>query len=158
MLNPRETKFLKNLSEQEICELREAFDIFDDDSDGSITKEKLHLLLSSLKQFSSEDEYNKLIETIGIKNCNRIDFNQFLIMMAKKTQNTQVNDEKYLKKLFDALDKNHNGRISIHEIRYIVKNSNSNISKQEIEFLIEKVDSDGDGLISFDEFLSFMQN
>ena len=111
-----------------------------------------------MKQFSSEDEYNKLIETIGIKNCNRIDFNQFLIMMAKKTQNTQVNDEKYLKKLFDALDKNHNGRISIHEIRYIVKNSNSNISKQEIEFLIEKVDSDGDGLISFDEFLSFMQN
>ena len=46
MLNPRESKFLKNLSEQEICELREAFDIFDDDSDGSITKEKLHLLLS----------------------------------------------------------------------------------------------------------------
>ena len=31
MLNPRESKFLKNLSEQEICELREAFDIFDDE-------------------------------------------------------------------------------------------------------------------------------
>ena len=158
MLNKRESKFLRNLSEQEICELREAFDIFDDDSDGSISKEKLHLLLSSLKQFTNENEYKKLIESAGMNNLNRIDFNQFLIMMAKKTQNNQVNDEKYLKKLFNVLDKNNNGRISIHEIRYIVSHSNSNISEQEIDFLIEKADSDGDGLISFDEFLTFMQN
>ena len=33
-----------------------------------------------------------------MNNLNRIDFNQFLIMIAKKTQNNQVNDEKYLKK------------------------------------------------------------
>ena len=158
MLNPREKKFLRNLSEQEICELREAFDIFDDDSDGSISKEKLHLLLSSLKQFLTESEYNKLIETTGMNNTDRIDFNQFLIIIAKKTQNNQANDEKHLRKLFDELDKNHNGRISIQEIRYIVTHSNENISEQEIEFLIEKADDDGDGLISFDEFLAFMEN
>ena len=108
--------------------------------------------------FSSEDEYNKLIETIGIKNCNRIDFNQFLIMMAKKTQNTQVNDEKYLKKLFDALDKNHNGRISIHEIRYIVTHSNENLSEKDIEIIMKEADTDQDGYISFEEFMMIMKN
>ena len=41
MLNPRESEFIRKLSEQEICELREAFNIFDDNSDGSISKNKL---------------------------------------------------------------------------------------------------------------------
>ena len=46
MLNPKESEFIRKLSEQEICELREAFNIFDDNSDGNINKNKLHLLLS----------------------------------------------------------------------------------------------------------------
>ena len=56
------------------------------------------------------------------------------------------------------MDRNKNGRISIHEIRYIVRNSNENISEEEIELLIKEVDTDGDGLISFDEFLVFMKS
>ena len=158
MLNPRESEFLQNLSEQEICELREAFNIFDDNSDGSISKDKLLLLLTSLKQYPTEKEYNKLIESIGMSGANKINFNQFLMMMAKRTQNIQINEENYLRKLFNLMDRNNNGRISIHEIRYIVTHSNENISEQEIEFLIKEADSDGDGLISFDEFLIFMQN
>ena len=158
MLNQRESEFIECLSEQEICELREAFNIFDDDSDGSISKDKLLLLLATLRQEPTEKEYNKLIESIGIGKSSKINFNQFLIIMAKKTQNIQINEEKYLRKLFNSMDRNNNGRISIHELRYIVTHSNENISEQEIEFLIKQADSDGDGLISYDEFLIFMQN
>ena len=81
-----------------------------------------------------------------------------MLIFAKLTQNTKINEERYLKKLFDNMDRNKNGRISIHEIRYIVRNSNENISEEEIELLIKEVDTDGDGLISFDEFLVFMKS
>ena len=64
----------------------------------------------------------------------------------------------YFQKLFDKMDRNKNGRISINEIRYIIRKSNENISEEEIELLIKEVDTDGDGLISFDEFLVFMKN
>ena len=158
MLNPKESEFIRKLSEQEICELREAFNIFDDNSDGNINKNKLHLLLLSLKQKPTENDYKNVLGSLGLDKKKKINFDQFLLIFAKLTQNTKINEERYLKKLFDNMDRNNNGRISIHEIRYIVRNSNENISEEEIELLIKEVDTDGDGLISFDEFLVFMKS
>ncbi len=158
MLNPRESEFIRKLSEQEICELREAFNIFDDNSDGSISKNKLHLLLKIFKQKPSENEYINAFESLGIRNKKKINFNEFLMIIAKLTQNTKINEQRYFQKLFDKMDRNKNGRISINEIRYIIRKSNENISEEEIELLIKEVDTDGDGLISFDEFLVFMKN
>ena len=48
--------------------------------------------------------------------------------MAMKLKNIKEDEDKYLKSLFSSLDRNNNGLISIHEIRYIVRNSNENIS------------------------------
>ena len=158
MLNPRESEFIRKLSEQEICELREAFNIFDDNSDGSISKNKLHLLLKIFKQKPSENEYINAFESLGIRNKKKMNFNEFLMIIAKLTQNTKINEQRYFQKLFDKMDRNKNGRISINEIRYIIRKSNENISEEEIELLIKEVDTDGDGLISFDEFLVFMKN
>ena len=158
MLNPKESEFIRKLSEQEICELREAFNIFDDNSDGSISKNKLHLLLKIFKQKPSENEYINAFESLGIRNKKKINFNEFLMIIAKLTQNTKINEQRYFQKLFDKMDRNKNGRISINEIRYIIRKSNENISEEEIELLIKEVDTDGDGLISFDEFLVFMKN
>ena len=158
MLNPRESEFIRKLSEQEICELREAFNIFDDNSDGSISKNKLHLLLKIFKQKPSENEYINAFESLGIRNKKKINFNEFLMIIAKLTQNTKINEQRYFQKLFDKMDRNKNGRISINEIRYIIRKSTENISEEEIELLIKEVDTDGDGLISFDEFLVFMKN
>ena len=158
MLNPKESEFIRKLSEQEICELREAFNIFDDNSDGNINKNKLYLLLLSLKQKPTENDYKNVLGSLGLDKKKKINFDQFLLIFAKLTQNTKINEERYLKKLFDNMDRNKNGRISIHEIRYIVRNSNENISEEEIELLIKEVDTDGDGLISFDEFLVFMKS
>ena len=158
MLDQEESEFIRKLSEQEICELREAFNIFDDNSDGRINKDKMLLLLSSLKQKLNKKDYGLLLENVGVGISNEIDFNQFLIMMAKLTKNLNKDDDKYLKNIFNYMDRNNNGKISIQEIRYIVTHSNENISEQEIEFLIKEADSDGDGLISYDEFLLFMKN
>ena len=158
MLDQEESEFIRKLSEQEICELREAFNIFDDNSDGRINKDKMLLLLSSLKQKLNKKDYGLLLENVGVGISNEIDFNQFLIMMAKLTKNLNKDDDKYLKNIFNYMDRNNNGKISIQEIRYIVTHSNENISEQEIEFLIKEADSDGDGLISYDEFLIFMKN
>ena len=41
----KENEFIQSLSEEEICELREAFNIFDVNSDGTINKDQLYLLL-----------------------------------------------------------------------------------------------------------------
>ena len=155
MLNTQESEFIQNLSEQEICELREAFNIFDKDSDGAIALDKLILLLKSLKQNPTQNEIKELAETFGNL---KINFNQFLIIMAKRIEKKNIDEDKYFRSLFDVMDRNKNGKISLEEIKYLISHSNVDISDEDIKFLTKEADSDGDGLISYDEFLIFMKD
>ena len=155
MLNTQESEIIQNLSEQEICELREAFNIFDKDSDGAIALDKLILLLKSLKQNPTQNEIKELAETFGNL---KINFNQFLIIMAKRIEKKNIDEDKYFRSLFDVMDRNKNGKISLEEIKYLISHSNVDISEEDIKFLTKEADSDGDGLISYDEFLIFMKD
>ena len=155
MLNNQESEIIQNLSEQEICELREAFNIFDKDSDGAIALDKLILLLKSLKQNLTQNEIKELAETFGNL---KINFNQFLIIMAKRIEKKNIDEDKYFRSLFDVMDRNKNGKISLEEIKYLISHSNVDISDEDIKFLTKEADSDGDGLISYDEFLIFMKD
>ena len=94
----------------------------------------------------------------GLDKNDQINFEQFLKILGKRVNTKKVDEDAYLRTLFNSMDRNENGMISIHEIRYIVLHSNEQISEKDLELLMEKVDSDGDGLISFEEFLSFMKN
>ena len=158
MSKKKEDEFIELLSEQEICELREAFNIFDTESEGSIGTNHLALLMNSLKQYPTQEEIAQIIKEIDINNEGRIYFNQFLKIMAKRIKNVKEDEDKYIKKLFSFLDRNNNGLISLHEIKYIVTHSSENISDRDIELLMKEADTDGDGLISFEEFMTIMKN
>ena len=152
----KEREFIELLSEQEICELHEAFNIFDIDSDGSIEKNQLGMVLNALKQYPTKEELNEIIKETG--NSNQIYFNQFLKIMAKRIKNIKEDEDKYLKNLFTQLDRNHNGLIQLHEIRYIVTHSEEKLTEKDIEIIMKEADTDGDGLISFEEFMMIMKN
>ena len=158
MAKNKEDQFIELLSEQEICELHEAFNIFDVESDGSIEINSLMMLLNSLRQYPTKEELDKIIKEIDVNNEGQIYFNQFLKIMAKRLKNRKKDENKYLKSLFSSLDRNNNGLISLHEIRYIVTHSNENISDKDIEIIMKEADTDGDGLISFEEFMIIMKN
>ena len=154
----KENEFVKLLSEEEICELREAFNIFDVNSEGTIDKDKLILLLFSLKQYPTKEELEETMKSLGLDKLDQINFDQFLKIMGKRINTKKVDEDIYFRNLFDSMDRNKNGMISIHEIRFIILHSNEDISEKELELLMNNVDSDNDGLISFEEFLSFMKN
>ena len=158
MSQKKEDEFIELLSEQEIYELREAFNIFDVESEGSIGTVHLGLLMNSLKQYPTQEEIKEIIKEIDVNNEGRIYFNQFLKIMAKRIKNVKEDEDKYIKKLFSFLDRNNNGLISLHEIKYIVTHSSENISDRDIELLMKEADTDGDGLISFEEFMTIMKN
>ena len=151
-------EFVKLISEEEICELREAFNIFDVNSEGTIDKDKLILLLFSLKQYPTKEELEETMKSQGLDKLDQINFDQFLKIMGKRMNTKKVDEDIYLRNLFDSMDRNKNGMISIHEIRFIILHSNEDISEKDLELLMNNVDSDNDGLISFEEFLSFMKN
>ena len=146
------------LSKQEICELHEAFNIFDVESNGSIKSNQLIMLMSALKQYPTEKELEDIIKEADINNEGKIYFNQFLKMIAKRLRNIKEDEDEYLKSLFSSLDPDNNGLISIREIKYIVTHSNENISEKDFEIIMKEADTDGDGLISLEEFMTIMKN
>ena len=158
MSKNKEDEFIELLSEQEICELHEAFNIFDVESDGSIDSKQLIILMNSLKQYPNQKELEKILNEFNIDKNGQIYFNQFLKIMAKRLKNIKEDEDRYLKNLFSSLYRNNNGLISIHEIRYIVTHSSENISEKDIETIMKEADTDGDGLISFEEFMTIMKN
>ena len=158
MSKSKEDEFIELLTEQEICELHEAFNIFDVESDGSINSKQLIILMNSLKQYPSKKELDKILEEFNIDKNDLIYFNQFLKIMAKRLKDIKEDEDRHLKNLFSSLDRNNNGLISIHEIRYIVTHSSENISEKDIETIMKEADTDGDGLISFEEFMTIMKN
>ena len=79
----KENDFIQFLSEEEICELREAFNIFDVNSEGTIDKDKLILLLFSLKQYPTKEELEETMKAQGLDKLEQINFDQFLKIIGK---------------------------------------------------------------------------
>ena len=60
------------------------------------------------------------------------------------------------KEAFDLFDLDKNGLISAYEIRKIMKDLGNKLSESEANEIITKFDRNGDGLISFEEFVTMI--
>ncbi|KAK3581943.1 hypothetical protein CHS0354_007065 [Potamilus streckersoni] len=66
-------------------------------------------------------------------------------------------EEQELKQTFELFDKNKDGRISSEELGCVLRTLGHSCSKQEIEDMIRNVDSNENGYVEFDEFLTMMR-
>jgi calmodulin len=57
---------------------------------------------------------------------------------------------------FDAFDKNGDGLVSIEELLTLMDRIGETLSRKEAEDALRRGDTDGDGQLSFDEFIAFM--
>ena len=63
---------------------------------------------------------------------------------------------KEYKEAFDLFDREHTGLIGPDEIYSLLKNFGNPTPKKEINKLMSEFDEDGDGKLSFDEFVTFL--
>merc|ERR1719210_2228243 len=105
---------------EQIAEFKEAFALFDKDSDGSITTSELGTVMRSLGQNPTEAELEDMINEVDVDGNGTIDFPEFLTLMARKMKDTDTEDE--LKEAFRVFDKDSNGYISAAELRHVMTN------------------------------------
>ena len=70
----------------------------------------------------------------------------------KKINSENKNHQSELRKVFATFDKNSDGFITKQELRDSLKNIRIFLSDKEVEEMVTKLDSNGDGLIDFEEF------
>ena len=140
------------LDENEINNLKKAFEAFDKVNDGQITFQELKEGLLQLKSdHINEEEIKRLFDSIDVDKNGRIDYSEFL---AATLQKVNYSKQERLLEAFHKFDKDDSGFITKDELISTLKASKS--QEKEIEEIIKAVDKNGDGNIDYMEFLELM--
>ena len=143
-----------NLTDQQICEFREAFHLFDKDGDGHITADELMVVLQSLGQSPTREQVDEMISEVDLDGNGEMEFEEFVKLMLKNMGPKE--DEAALREAFRLLDKDGSGGISREEMWDVLVSfkgvSGELVDKSDLNAMIAEADVDGDGTISFDEF------
>mmetsp|Transcript_34668 Transcript_34668/g.75674 ORF Transcript_34668/g.75674 Transcript_34668/m.75674 type:complete len:171 (+) Transcript_34668:39-551(+) len=142
------------LSEEEIEEIREAFNLFDTDGSGTIDPKELKAAMQSLGFEAKNQTIYQMIADIDKDGDGSIDFEEFLDMMTAKMSDKDTRED--IQKVFNLFDDDQTGKISLRNLKRVAKELGETMSDAELLEMIERADTDSDGEISPDEFYAIM--
>jgi centrin-3 len=147
------------MTEDEISDTKEAFDLFDTSRRGSIDMHAFDVALKAMGFEVTDDEATSMVEAVmetsGENYDGRITYSTFLEIIKQFT--AKRDPIAHLMKAFNLFDSDGTGKISVHNIENVAKKLGERLSQNEIEALISEFDRDQDGYIDRQEFLYIMQ-
>ena len=152
--NPK--NYEKNgLTEDEVIEIKEAFDLFDSDHSGTIDTEELKQALSNLGIDAKNQTLQNMMNDIDKNQSGTIDFNEFIELMTAKFSDKDTPED--LRKVFDLfIGDDTADKIEFKHLKRVAKELGENISDEELNEMIVRADTDRDGKVSFEEFFAIM--
>mmetsp|Transcript_4909 Transcript_4909/g.12229 ORF Transcript_4909/g.12229 Transcript_4909/m.12229 type:complete len:151 (-) Transcript_4909:199-651(-) len=139
----------------QIEEFKEAFALFDRDNSGTITADELGVIMKSLGKNPTDDELDAMIAEVDEDGSGEIEFPEFLALMAKKLQAADSIEE--MREAFQVFDRDKSGSVTAAELKHVMNNLGEIVTDDEVEEMIREADEDGDGELSFDDFLQFIR-
>jgi calmodulin len=133
-------------------ELKEAFDMFDEDGSKNISKEEFGNFMRKLGYRPTLVELQEMIDEVDKDKSGEIGFDEFKAIMTKTirdefTQNSSI-------EAFAVFDKSKSGKIKMEELKSILKNKGDQLMEdKEIDELLSYVPFDQDEQIDYKEFV-----
>ncbi|EGR28444.1 variant sh3 domain protein [Ichthyophthirius multifiliis] len=146
-------------SEQEIIQIKEAFDFFDKDGSGSIQIDELKAAMLSLGFQINEKRLEEIMNALDKDNTKSLEFEEFLDLMKKKINENDTTEKDYQQKIKSNEYKNKllHQKISFQMLKNIAVQIGENLQDDELIEMITKADKDKDGLVGFDDFKYIMK-
>ena len=143
----RETKKPK-FTEEQIEEIREAFNLFDTDGSGAIDYKELRNAMKALGFETKKEDMQKIIEEIDADGSGEIEFPEFMQMMTG--QMGKVDSYEEIMKLFAKFDTEGKGYIDFNNVKSIAKQLGETMSEDDLNNMI--VQAGTDGRVTSDQF------
>ena len=139
------------LTDKDISDMREAFDLFDSDGNGAISVDELYSAMESLGM-ESKGTIQQVLTRFDKNRSGDIDFDEFIDMMTDS--DFSVEDRASCKEVFDLFDDDKTGHITLDNLKKVAETIGANMSDLELMNIIKRVNVEETGEITFDEFFA----
>lgn len=133
-------------------ELKEVFRYFDGDGDGKISAIELRAYFASVGEYMSHEEAQGVIDDLDSDGDSLLDFQDFLRLMKKES-----GGDEDLKRAFEMYEmEKGSGRITPRSLQRMLHRLGDKKSLDDCEAMIQVYDTDGNGVLDFNEFHQMM--
>lgn len=87
-------------------------------------------------------------------NSGQVDYTEFI---ASFLDCSIYRNERFLKKEFEKLDQDKDGKLNKEDLSHIVRTDSISYGKIDLQSMIDEADLDGDGKIDYQEFLTLLR-
>ena len=112
------------LTEDEIEEIKEAFDLFDTDGSGAIDPKELKAAMQSLGFEAKNQTIFQMISDLDKNKSGTIDFEEFLDMMTARMSDKDTRED--IAKVFRLFDDDNTGTITLRNLRRVARDKPHN--------------------------------
>ena len=156
---------MKQLISKSISPLQ-AFQMFDQNNDGQISKQEFSTALTGMDIAISSDDMDILFLFVDIDGTGILEYKEFIGRLRRSGVKVRRKDEELiftlykaftmagltLRKAFEAFDSNGDNQISLKDMTDTLTSMGIVVAKETIEFVFNLADSSGDGQINYQEF------
>merc|ERR1711904_329926 len=142
------------LSEDEVLEMKEAFDLFDNDGSGAISVNELTSAMQSLGFDVKHAVVYNMVADLDADGSGEIEFGEFLDVMTAKISDKNTKEE--IDRIFKLFDKDRNGTLEADDLSRVCKELGEDMSEEDVREVIQRADLDGDGVVGLDDFYNVL--
>ncbi|KAJ6831264.1 putative calcium-binding protein CML7 [Iris pallida] len=138
----------KELTDEQVASMREAFSLFGTDGDGRIAPSELGILMRSLGGNPTQAQLKEIVSAESLVAL--FDFPRFLQLMRKHMRPEPF--DRQLRDAFKVLDKDSTGLVAVADLRHVQTSIGEKLEPQEFDEWIRDVDVSPDGTIRYEDF------
>lgn len=138
---------------EQVKEFQKAFVLFDKNKDGLVSQHELKKVLATLGYPTTEEQLLKLISVVSDPPPEDLDFDQFMLVFARRDSYHPV--EKNLL-FFEILDLHDKGFLTLEMVKHTLMNMGDTMTEEMVEEWMKEADYDGDGVVNREDFLRMM--
>lgn len=144
------------VNEEQVLEIKKAFDLFDYEKKGQISTQDIKLAMKNQGFKRKNPTVYQIVCELGDEIRGEMDFDDFFNLLTER--NVESVEDEEIKKFFDMFDREGLGYIEIKNLKTVARELGESLEDDDIVDLIRKSDLDGDGKVTYADFFKIMTN